>query len=317
MGHRSCPEPGHDSLLVIPLHVLVDRLRDFRIAAEVLFVSVIHLLLQLREQVLRLRVVQAVPFSRPGLDDAVLLERRPVGRPLVLPALIRMEDPACRIGIFPVQAGEPVPYPLPVRAHGQAVGQDLVVAEVDDRREVDLAEAELPLGHVRSRLPEAGIGMEVPLQDVGRDLADRPAVRAVGLPVAGEHRTDVPFLPQSQHLLVVDRLAVPVLQGDGYLPVSVSLLGSQPYRLDFQHDPLLIGVFLLSKPSSVVFVGRLAQPGQPEGLAQPYLVSEPFALEELFDGFRLPPVSRSAKAFSFFRYSTSNLSRRFSCSSSS
>ena len=285
MGHRSCPEPGHDSLLVIPLHVLVDCLRDFRIAAEVLFVSVIHLLLQLREQVLRLRVVQAVPFSRPGLDDAVLLERRPVGRPLVLPALVRMEEPACRVGIFPVQAGEPVPYPLPVRAHGQAVGQDLVVEEVDDRREVD--------------------------------LADRPAVRAVGLPVAGEHRTDVPFLPKSQHLLVVDRLAVPVLQGDGYLPVSVSLFGSQPYRLDFQHDPLLIGVFLLSKPSSVVFVGRLAQPGQPEGLAQLYLVSEPFALEELFDGFRLPPVSRSAKAFSFFRYSTSNLSRRFSCSSSS
>lgn len=130
MGHRSCPEPGHDSLLVIPLHVLVDRLRDFRIAAEVLFVSVIHLLLQLREQVLRLRVVQAVPCSRPGLDDAVLLKRRPVGRPLVLPALVRMEDPACRIGIFPV---------------------------------------------------------------------------------AGEHRTDVPFLPQSQHLLVVDRLSVPVL----------------------------------------------------------------------------------------------------------
>lgn len=285
MGHRSCPEPGHDSLLVIPLHVLVDRLRDFRIAAEVLFVSVIHLLLQLREQVLRLRVVQAVPFSRPGLYDAVLLKRRPVGRPLVLPALVRMEDPACRVGILPVQAGEPVPYPLPVRAHGQAVGQDLVVEEVDDRREVD--------------------------------LADRPAVRAVGLPVAGEHRTDVPFLPESQHLLVVDRLAVPVLKGDGYLPVSVSLLGSQPYRLDFQHDPLLIGVFLLSKPSSVVFVGRLAQPGQPEGLAQLYLVSEPFALEELFDGFRLPPVSRSAKAFSFFRYSTSNLSRRFSCSSSS
>lgn len=236
MGHRSCPEPGHDSLLVIPLHVLVDRLRDFRIAAEVLFVSVIHLLLQLREQVLRLRVVQAVPFSRPGLDDAVLLKRRPVGRPLVLPALVQMEDPACRIGIFPV---------------------------------------------------------------------------------AGEHRTDVPFLPQSQHLLVVDRLSVPVLQGDGYLPVSVSLLGSQPYRLDFQHYTLLIGVFLLSKPSSVVFVGRLAQPGQPEGLAQLYLVSEPFALEELFDGFRLPPVSRSAKAFSFFRYSTSNMSRRFSCSSSS
>ena len=55
--------------------------------------SVEHLLLPLGEQVLRLAVVQAVPLSRHRLYDPVFLESLPVGRPLVLPALVGMEDP--------------------------------------------------------------------------------------------------------------------------------------------------------------------------------------------------------------------------------
>ena len=101
--------------------------------------SVEHLLLPLGEKVLRLAVVQAVPLSRHRLYDPVLRKPVPVGFPLVLPALVRMEDPVPCPWELSVQPGQHVRHHLPVRALGDRIGKVPVVAETDDRGEIDLA----------------------------------------------------------------------------------------------------------------------------------------------------------------------------------
>ena len=63
VANRSTAEPRHYPFVVVPDYVFVYRLLEFREAAELFFVSVEHLLLHLREQVLRLAVVKAVSFS--------------------------------------------------------------------------------------------------------------------------------------------------------------------------------------------------------------------------------------------------------------
>ena len=93
VGNRSTAESLDYSFVVVPVHVFVDGLLEFREAAELFFVSVEHLLLPLGEKVLRLAVVQAVPLSRHRLYDPVLRKPVPVGFHLVLPPLVRMEDP--------------------------------------------------------------------------------------------------------------------------------------------------------------------------------------------------------------------------------
>ena len=94
--------------------------------------SVEHLLLPLGEKVLRLAVVQAVPLSRHRLYDPVLRKPVPVGFHLVLPPLVRMEDPVSCPRELPVQPGKHVRHHLPVRALGDRIGKDLVIAEIDD-----------------------------------------------------------------------------------------------------------------------------------------------------------------------------------------
>ena len=85
--------------------------------------SVEHLLLPLGEKVLRLAVVQAVPLSRHRLYDPVFLESLPVGRPLVLPALVGMQDP--------------------------------VIAEIDDRGKIGLAPQALEFRDIGPGLAQA------------------------------------------------------------------------------------------------------------------------------------------------------------------
>ena len=117
--------------------------------------SVEHLLLPLGEKVLRLAVVQAVPLSRHRLYDPVFLESLPVGRPLVLPALVGMQDPVSCPWELSVQPGKHVRHHLPVRTLGDRIGKDLVIAEIDDRGEIGLAPDALEFRDVRPGLAQA------------------------------------------------------------------------------------------------------------------------------------------------------------------
>lgn len=271
--------------------------------------SVEHLLLPLGEQVLRLAVVQAVPLSRHRLYDPVFLESLPVGRPLVLPALVGMQDPVSCVRELAVQPGEHVQNHLPVRALRERIGKDPVVVEIDDRGEIGLAPKTLEFRDVRPRLPEAGIGMEVSSEYVRSRLADASSVGGVSLVMAAEDRMDALPSPQPEHLLVVDLLGIRALQHGEDLPVSVSLLRLQPYRLDFLPDADIIGILGLCGPFRGVFVGGLRQSREGQRFLQGYFPSEFLALDDFPDDPRFLLCSEilffSAKACAFFLYSSS------------
>ena len=274
--------------------------------------SVEHLLLPLGEQVLRLAVVQAVPLSRHRLYDPVFLESLPVGRPLVLPALVGMQDPVSCPGELSVQPGKHVQNHLPVRALRDRIGKDLVIAEINDGGEIGLAPGALEFRDVRPRLPEAGIGMEVSSEYVRCRLADLPSVGAVSLVVAAEDRMDALPSPQPEHLLVVDLLGIRALQHGEDLTVSVSLLRPQPYRLDFLPDAQIVRVFGLFRALQGVFVGGLRQSRDGQRFLQGYFPSVFLALDDFPDDPRFLLCSEilffSAKACAFFLYSSSNSS---------
>ena len=274
--------------------------------------SVEHLLLPLGEKVLRLAVVQAVPLSRHRLYDPVFLESLPVGRPLVLPALVGMQDPVSCPWELSVQPGKHVQNHLPVRALRERIGKDPVVVEIDDRGEIGLAPGALEFRDVRPRLPEAGIGMEVSSEYVRCRLADLPSVGAVSLVVAAEDRMYALRVHQSEYFLVVDPFRIPRLQSDEDLAVSVSLLRPQPYRLDFLPDAQIVRVFGLFRAFQGVFVGGLRQSRDGQRFLQGYFPSVFLALDDFPDDPRFLLCSEilffSAKACAFFLYSSSNSS---------
>lgn len=274
--------------------------------------SVEHLLLPLGEKVLRLAVVQAVPLSRHRLYDPVLRKPVPVGFHLVLPPLVRMEDPVSCPWELPVQPGKHVRHHLPVRALGDRIGKDLVIAEINDGGKIGLAPQALEFRDVRPRLPEAGIGMEVSSEYVRCRLADLPSVGAVSLAVAAEDRMDALHVHQSEYFLVVDPFRIPRLQSDEDLAVSVSLLRPQPYRLDFLPDAQIVRVFGLFRALQGVFVGGLRQSRDGQRFLQGYFPSVFLALDDFPDDPRFLLCSEilffSAKACAFFLYSSSNSS---------
>ena len=85
MKHRGTAEPFDYPLVVLPTYVFVYRLPEFRKVAKSLLVSVVHLLLQLGEGVLRLEVVEAVALPRHRLNDAMVFQKLLVFGHLVLP----------------------------------------------------------------------------------------------------------------------------------------------------------------------------------------------------------------------------------------
>ena len=241
MSHRSTAEPLDYPLVVVPTYVFVYRLPEFRKAAEFLFVSVVHLLLQLGEEVLRLGVVQAVALPRHRLYDSVGLQRCLVSRHLVLPPLVRMQDHVVSQRMLCAEVRQHGLDQRHVRALRQRIAEYLVVVEVDHRREVGLAPLELEFRHVRPCLPQAGVRMEVPLQQVRRRLSDAAPVGTVVLPVSGELGVDAQPVHQPENLLVVCLLSIPCPQLCRYLPVSVAPLRAQPYRLYLQRQTLVLG----------------------------------------------------------------------------
>jgi hypothetical protein len=213
--HRSAADPLLYPFRVVPDDVFVKPVPEFREAAEFLFVSVEHLLLHHREQVLRLGVVEAVALPRHRLDHPVVPQRPPVAFHLVGPALVGVEH-------HPGDPREPREEPREHRHHHrhvgalrQAVGEYLAVAEVHHRREVALPGRQGELRHVGPALPEEGVSVEVPAHQVRRRPPDGSAVGAVPLPVAGELGGDPHPEHRPQYPLVVDPLPRRA-QGQGY-----------------------------------------------------------------------------------------------------
>ena len=156
---------------------------------------------------------------------------------------------------LPVQPGKHVRHHLPVRALRERIGKDPVVVEIDDRGEIGLAPGALEFRDVSPRLLQACIGTEVSFHDVRSRLADAASVGTVLSVMASEDRMDALPSPQPEHLLVVDLLGICALQHGEDLPVSVSPLRPQPYRLDFLPDADIVGILGLSGPFRGVFVG--------------------------------------------------------------
>ena len=213
---------------------------------------------------------------------------------------------------LPVQPGKHVRHHLPVRALGDRIGKDLVIAEINDGGKIGLAPQALEFRDVRPRLPEAGIGMEVSSEYVRCRLADLPSVGAVSLVVAAEDRMDALHVHQSEYFLVVDPFRIPRLQSDEDLAVSVSLLRPQPYRLDFLPDAQIVRFSGLFRAFQGVFVGGLRQSRDGQRFLQGYFPSVFLALDDFPDDPRFLLCSEilffSAKACAFFLYSSSNSS---------
>lgn len=216
---------------------------------------------------------------------------------------------------LPVQPGKHVRHHLPVRALRERIGKDPVVVEIDDRGEICLAPGALEFRDIGSRLPEAGIGMEVSFHDVRSRLADAASVGAVLPGMDAEDRMDALPSPQPEHLLVVDLLGIRALQHGEDLPVSVSLLRPQPYRLDFLPDAQIVRVFGLFRALQGVFVGGLRQSRDGQRFLQGYFPSEFRALDDFADEPRFFLWFRilffSAKACNFFVYASSAFSSQF------
>lgn len=127
--------------------------------------------------------------------------------------------------------------------------------------------------------------------------------------MSGELGVDAQPVHQPENLLVVHLLSIPCPQLFRYLPVSVSPLRAQPYRLYLLQQTLVLGRLGPSGGLPCVFVRGLAQPRDDEPFPESDASSESLALAEFVDDPCLvdvpDPFLVSAKACSFFLYSIS------------
>src|SRR5574344_1404233 len=261
-----------------------------------------HLGLQPSEEVLHDGVVMAVPLPRHRLPYVSLPEHALILGHLVLPALVGMEDHTSEI----LLSGERHPQHAfrlaERRAFRQVIADHGPAEQVQYRRQVRLAPRKMELGDVRHPLLVRSAGPELPVQEIGGDLAHRPPVGAVsGLGDPGE---EAELLHDSLHAFVVHgTAALPELRRDA--AVSVSPAAAEEYALYRSLQP---GIGAPVRMPHDVFVRGLRhmRHGQEKLQRESFL-----ALEDAPDCEGLFPLSRlslaSTKAFNFFRYSFSAL----------
>ena len=113
----------------------------------------------------------AVPLPRHRLDPAVSLQDVPELLPLVLPALVAVEQGSSHL---PFPSSERVLHPLAdlreVGTRRYAVADDPPAVEVHHRRQVELSVRELELRDVRDELPVRPLGREASRKQVRRYL---------------------------------------------------------------------------------------------------------------------------------------------------
>ena len=115
----------------------------------------------------------AVALPRHRLDPPVSLQDVPELLPLVLPALVAVEQGSSHL---PFPSSERVLHPLAdlreVGTRRYAVADDPPAVEAHHRRQVELPVRELELRDVRDELPVRPLGREASRKQVRRYLAD-------------------------------------------------------------------------------------------------------------------------------------------------
>ena len=190
-----------------------------------------ELVFQVAEHLLGGAVVDAVPLARHALDDPGGLQPPAPAGMLVLPAHIRVQYRPGAIGFLRHELVEQLMLLGHVGVQRGGPGDDLLAAEVVDRREVGLAPGLLELGDVCAHLLPRPVGLEVPADDVLEGLADLAPVGVVpavaGL--AADPAADAHLAHHLEHGLVGDARALLGAQAHGHLAVPAPVGGAREY----------------------------------------------------------------------------------------
>ena len=186
-----------------------------------------ELVLEVAEHLLRGAVVDAVAPARHALHDPGPPERARPARVLVLPAHIGMQDRVPALGHLGPELGENVVLLGHVGAERRRPRDDLLAAEVVDRREVGLAPGMLELGDVGPHLLPRAVRLEVPADHVLEGLADLSPVRAVPVVVGlAAYPAAYPHLAHDlEHGLVCDDGPALGAQAHGDLAMAAAVGG--------------------------------------------------------------------------------------------
>ena len=190
-----------------------------------------ELVFQVAEHLLGRPVVDAVALPGHALHHAGLLQ--PLAPPglLVLPAHVRVQYRPGAIGFLRHELVEQLMLLGHVGVQRRGPGDDLLAAEVVDRREVRLAPGLLELGDVRAHLLPRPVGLEVPADDVLEGLADLAPVGVVPVVVglAADPAADAHLAHHLEHGLVGYARAPLGAQAHGYLAVPAPVGGAREY----------------------------------------------------------------------------------------
>ena len=187
--------------------------------------------LQMPEHLLRRAVVQAVAFARHALDEPGVLEPLDPLGVLVLPAHVRVQHGLCPLRLLGHQRVEKLGLLSHVGASRRRPRDDLLAAEVVDRREVRLAPGLLELGDVGAHLLPRRGGLEVPPDDVLEGVADLALVRAVftAAGLAPDPAAQAHLAHHLEHRLVGDDRALLGAQAHRYLAMPAAVGGAREY----------------------------------------------------------------------------------------
>lgn len=228
-----------------------------------------ELVLDVTEQALGARVVEAVALPGHALGYPGLLEYLAVPLVLVLPAHVAAHDRVLSLGHLGQEHSE---HPLllrHVRMSGDRPRVDLLAPEVVHRRQVGLAPLLLELGDVGAHLLPGPVGLEVAAEHVLERPADDPLVRVVPVVVAlpANAAADAHLAHDLQHRLVGDDLAVLRPQAHGDLTVAAAVGGAGEYLRHLA--PQLRPGWRLGRSPLVVMVGRRRYPRGRQQVLEP------------------------------------------------
>ena len=190
-----------------------------------------ELVLYVAEHLLGRPVVDAVALPGHALHHAGLLQPAAPPGLLVLPAHIGVQYRAGTLGLPGYELVEQLMLLGHVGVQRRGPSDDLLAAEVVDRREVGLAPGLLELGDVGAHLLPGPVGFEVPADDVFEGFADLAPVGVVPVVVglAADPAADAHLAHHLEHGLVGYAHAPLGAQAHGYLAVPAPVGGAREY----------------------------------------------------------------------------------------
>ena len=190
-----------------------------------------ELVLHVAEHLLGRPVVDAVALPGHALHHAGLLQPAAPPGMLVLPAHVGVQYRASALGLPGHEPVEQLMLLGHVGVQRRGAGDDLLAAEVVDRREIGLAPGLLELGDVGAHLLPRPVGPEVPADDVFEGLADLALVGVVPVVIglAADPAADAHFAHHLERGLVGYARALLGSQAHGDLPVAAPVGGAREY----------------------------------------------------------------------------------------